>query len=264
MIACKTVSPSTAASKALIVGSRLLSRSMRPLLLFKGAVSTTSNSSMTISSLVPATNNNTIRVSSNIFQQYRSISRSASTTTQTYSAFRNDNVVTTATTTTMPPRSKDESLGTRSYVSPYSKFFTNLELGRTTLGTTLDMDQRAAELVEQRLECGILESELRFQTTSYGRFVLPPYVSPGEHRVIVKVALSAIPFENEAEKEIFLDIVGVRYNPKKGDLQLSSEKFASRIENKRYLVDMIERIVLNARKLAKEFATDAEKKKSVT
>ena len=224
-----------------------------------------------MSSLVPVSNNNnTICVSSNIFQQqYRSVSsylggRSASSTTQTYSSFRNNNIgTTTNTTTTKPPRNDDnESSGTRSYVSPYSKFFTNLEAGRTSLGTTLEMDQRAAQLVEQRLECGILESELRFQTTSYGRFVLPPYVSPGEHRVIVKVALSAIPFENEVEKEIFLDIVGVRYNPKKGDLQLSSEKFASRIENKRYLVDMIERIVLNARKLAKEFAaTDVEKKK---
>ena len=206
-------------------------------------------------------------------QQYRSVSsslggRSASSTAQTYSEFRNNNnnIVTTTTTTMPPNKEDDQSSGrTRSYVSPYSKFFTNLEAGRTTLGTTLEMDQRAAELVEQRLKCGILESELRFQTTSYGRFVLPPYVSPGEHRVIVKVALSAIPFENEAEEEIFLDIVGVRYNPKKGYLQLSSEKFASRIENKRYLVDMIERIVLNARKLAKEFATtDVEKKKSAT
>ena len=72
----------------------------------------------------------------------------------------------------------------------------------------------------------------------------------------VKVALSAIPFENEQEKEIFLEIVGSRYNSKKGDLQLSSEKFASRIENKRYLVDVIEKIVLNARKLAKQFDTE--------
>ena len=77
--------------------------------------------------------------------------------------------------------------------------------------------------------------------------------------MIVKVALSAIPFENEQEKEVFLQIVGSRYNAKKGDLQLSSEKFASRIENKRHLVDMIERIVSSARKLAKEFAIEEKK-----
>ena len=150
------------------------------------------------------------------------------------------------------------------YVSPYSEFFSNVEAGRTTLGTTEEMEQRAFHLQEQTLECGIPESELRFKTTSYGRFLLPPYVSPGEHRVIVKVALSAIPFENEQEKEIFLEIVGSRYNPKKGDLQLSSEKFASRIENKRYLVDMIERLVFNAKKLAKEFAAEDEKTKVIT
>ena len=145
------------------------------------------------------------------------------------------------------------------YVSPYSDFFANVEAGRTSLGTTQEMEQRAFDLQEQCLNCGIKESDLRFRTTSYGRFALPPYVSPGEHRVIVKVALSAIPFENEQEKEVFLQIVGSRYNAKKGDLQLSSEKFASRIENKRHLVDMIERIVSSARKLAKEFAIEDKK-----
>ena len=150
----------------------------------------------------------------------------------------------------------DNGRGQPNYVSPYSKFFNNIEAGRTSLGTTKAMEQRVFEIQEQRLECGIPESELRFRTVSYGRFALPPYVSPGEHRVTVKVALSAIPFENEQEKEIFLEIVGSRYNSKKGDLQLSSEKFASRIENKRYLVDVIEKIVLNARKLAKQFDTE--------
>ncbi|KAL3817561.1 hypothetical protein ACHAXA_010580 [Cyclostephanos tholiformis] len=169
---------------------------------------------------------------------------STSKPTQTYSALRNN--------VTMP----FEVEPGRPYVSPYSQFFANLEAGRTSLGTTEEMEQRAAELLERRLECGIPESELRFQTVSYGRFALPPYVSPGEHRVTVKVALAAIPFKNELEKEIFLEIVGSRFDPKKGDLKLSSEKFASRIENKRYLVDMIERIVSNARKLAKEFADE--------
>ena len=165
----------------------------------------------------------------------------------TYSALRNNVTATFG---------DDNGRGQPNYVSPYSKFFNNIEAGRTSLGTTKAMEQRVFEIQEQRLECGIPESELRFRTMSYGRFALPPYVSPGEHRVTVKVALSAIPFENEQEKEIFLEIVGSRYNSKKGDLQLSSEKFASRIENKRYLVDVIEKIVLNARKLAKQFDTE--------
>lgn len=142
------------------------------------------------------------------------------------------------------------------YVSPYSEFFANIDAGRTSLGTTEEEMKMASEIQEQTLECGILESELRFMTKSYGRYALPPYVAPGEHRVTVKVALSAIPFDSDQERDIFLQIVGSRFDPKKGILQLSSEKFASRIENKRHLVDMIERIVSSARELAKEFASE--------
>lgn len=168
---------------------------------------------------------------------------SSSSVQPTYSALRNK--------VTIPCGARQG----KSYVSPYSEFFANVEAGQTSLGTTEEVEQRAFELQEQHLECGIPESELRFRTTSYGRFVLPPYVSPGEHRVTMLVALSAIPFQNEQEKEVFLEIVGSRFNSKKEELKLSSEKFASRIENKRYLVDMIERIVSSARTLAKEFDT---------
>lgn len=141
----------------------------------------------------------------------------------------------------------------KDYVSPYSDFFANIEAGRSTLGTTNEMGEQLMEIKEEYLDCGIPESALRFKTTSYGRFVLPPYVSPGEHRVTVKVPLSAIPFNNSSEKEILLQIVGSRYNKEKDLVQLSAEKFASRIENKRHLVGMIEQIVTSARRLALEF-----------
>lgn len=139
------------------------------------------------------------------------------------------------------------------YVSPYSEFFANIEAGRSSLGTTEEMERRSLEITEEYLDCGIPESALRFKTTSYGRFVLPPHVSPGEHRVTVKVPLSAIPFNSPEEKEILLQIVGSRYNKEKDFVQLSSEKFASRIENKRHLVGMIEQIVASSRRLAREF-----------
>lgn len=151
------------------------------------------------------------------------------------------------------------------YVSPYSDFFANIEAGRTSLGTTEEMEQRLSKLTMQKLDCGICESDLRFRTTSYGRFALPPYVSPGEHRVTVTLSLDAIPWDaqrGEAEKKILLEIVGPRYNQEKNDLKLSSEKFGSRIENKRYLVGMIEKIVSNARELAEEFGAENEKTKA--
>ena len=127
------------------------------------------------------------------------------------------------------------------------------------------MEQRLSKLTMQKLDCGICESDLRFRTTSYGRFALPPYVSPGEHRVTVTLSLDAIPWDaqrGEAEKKILLEIVGPRYNQEKNDLKLSSEKFGSRIENKRYLVGMIEKIVSSARELAEEFGAENEKTKA--
>ncbi|KAL7514371.1 hypothetical protein ACHAXN_011552 [Cyclotella atomus] len=159
----------------------------------------------------------------------------------TYSAFRNK--------VSMTFEQQDD----QDYVSPYSDFFANIEAGRSTLGTTEEMEKQILEIEEKYLDCGIPESALRFKTSSYGRFVLPPYVCPGEHRVTVKVPLSAIPFNNSSERVILLQIVGSRYNKDKDFLQLSAEKFASRIENVRYLVDTIEKIVAGARKLAKEF-----------
>ncbi|KAL3787405.1 hypothetical protein HJC23_001802 [Cyclotella cryptica] len=159
----------------------------------------------------------------------------------TYSALRNK--------VSMPFERQDG----KDYISPYSDFFASIEAGRTSLGTTEEMERQVLEMKEQYLDCGIPEIALRFRTTSYGRFALPPYVSPGEHRVIVTVPLSAIPFGCPLERDILLQIVGSRYNEARDELQLSSEKFASRIENKRHLVGMIEQIVSNSRRLAKEF-----------
>ena len=237
IIPAKTVSLHT-----LRIGRRLLPRSYHE--------STSSICTCDVSEVVgsSSTQSQQYRTLSSISQhsiseQSRSrTSQSIGTPPPTYSALR--------TKMTLPFEQPNPG---ETYTSPYSNFFANVEAGRTTLGTTQEIEQKAFELQEQRLECGILESNLRFTTRSYGRFALPPYVSPGEHRVTVKVALKDIPFENDHEKDIFMEIVGPRYNPKKGDLQLSSEKFASRIENKRYLVDMIEKILANSRQLAKEF-----------
>lgn len=186
-----------------------------------------------------------IRSISSINRSQSSLKSPSITSPPTYSSLRNK--------VTMPLVKPKEG---EAYVSPYAEFFTNIDAGRSSLGTTNELEERASKLEEQRLKCGILESELRFETRSYGRLVLPPYVAAGEHKVTVKVALKAIPFTNEREVDIFLETVGSRFNKKKGVLQLSSEKFASRIENKRYLVDMIERLVFSAKELAIEFAAE--------
>ena len=167
----------------------------------------------------------------------------------TYSSLRN-----MVTAESSSSSSSDPS----AYKSPFADFFSNLEAGRTSLGTTADLERRAFEMQEKKLDCGVPESALRFRTRSYERSVLPPYVEAGEHRVVVKLAVKDIPFGSEREREVFLEMVGPRYRPKTDEVQLSSEKFASRVENKRYLVDMIERLVESSRGLAREF--DEEEK----
>ena len=108
------------------------------------------------------------------------------------------------------------------------------------------------ELPVKMLRCGVPESALKFKTVAYGRLSMPPYVLPQEHKVTLKVNIDDIPFENETELEIFFQIVGQRYNSTKNELTLISSQFASRIENKRHAVSMLERIMESAKFLAKD------------
>jgi hypothetical protein len=54
------------------------------------------------------------------------------------------------------------------------------------------------------------------------------------------------------EEAIFLEMVGKRYNQGRKEVKLTSNRFSNRIENKRYLVVLIENLVEEARRLGKE------------
>lgn len=243
--ACKNAVRSAAASRVVL-----------PTGPHRGTLFVSLGTSLASSSIISSNNSDAAsyvqqrRSISSINSQFSDRKSRSSPTPSSYTALRNK------------VTSPFQAQANEAYVSPYSDFFANIESGRTSLGTTEAMEEKLSKLTEQKLDCGICESELRFRTTSYGRFALPPYVSPGEHRVTVTLNLDAIPWDaqrGEAEKEILLQIVGPRYNPEKNVLKLSSEKFGSRIENKRYLVGMIEKIVSRSRELASEFAAEDEK-----
>ena len=87
--------------------------------------------------------------------------------------------------------------------------------------------------------------------------IIEPHVQPGEHRVTLIIAMEDVPLEGELERRVFRQIVGRRYLPHKDELRLTSEQFASRIENKRHLVSMLDRIVINTKRLAAEVAAEA-------
>ncbi len=54
---------------------------------------------------------------------------------------------------------------------------------------------------------------------------------------------------NKEEQEILIRMVGSRYNVGKREIKLTSDKFPNRIENKRYLSVMLEKLVLEAKTL---------------
>lgn len=165
--------------------------------------------------------------------------------------------------------------GEMAYESPLQDFFDLMRNnGPTALGTR--SDEELLDLQAQRnarcLPCGIPESALRFTTTSYGRIMMAPYVHPNEHRVVMTVQARYLPLDEHfledaaseeqvesLERKILREMVGTRYDAKKGTLRLSSNQFGSRIENKRHLVSMLERLVESCQRLAKQVVEEEQK-----
>jgi hypothetical protein len=142
------------------------------------------------------------------------------------------------------------------YVSPFQGMFDRINEGKTFLGTT---ELKKPDI--RHLKCGIPEFALRFKTTSYGRMLQEPFVSANEHRVTLQVPMKYLPL-NEVELLVFKEIVGTRLNEEKGMLQLSSIQFGSRIENKRHVVSMLDRMVESAKSLSQRLEVDATSKQS--
>ena len=136
------------------------------------------------------------------------------------------------------------------YVSPFQEIFNTIEDGKTFLGSA---EFRIPET--KTLKCGVPENVLRFKTTTYGRLLEEPYIRPNEHRVTLQVPIAFIPL-NEIEHIALREIVGTRLNEETGILQLSSAQFGSRIENKRHVVSMLERIVESTKSLASKVQAD--------
>ena len=71
-----------------------------------------------------------------------------------------------------------------------------------------------------------------------------------QNRVVVPIA--DLPLHAELERDIFKEIVGRRWQEDRGQVRMASVAFGSRIENKRHLVSMLDRLVLSAQRLATE------------
>jgi len=148
---------------------------------------------------------------------------------------------------------EDDNTDLIDYESPLQELFDRMEAGGpTALGTTEYVPART-----KLLKCGVAEEDLRFTTTHYGRLMLAPHVHPNEHRVTLKVPVDKFPFATDTdtgrlELDILRHIVGPRLNDEHAELRLTSSVFGSRIENKRHLVSMLDRIILSSQRLASE------------
>jgi hypothetical protein len=144
------------------------------------------------------------------------------------------------------------SISSDNYVSPFASFFKNIENKRTSLGTPDDVDLHALlEASRKYLKCGIPEDVLIFKTVSYGRSDISPHVFPGEHQITLYVKLQDLPL-NKEELGVFQRIVGKRrFIEHRQQFRLISGYFASRIENKRHVASMLDRLVLASQLLAK-------------
>ncbi|PWY95224.1 37S ribosomal protein Rsm24 [Aspergillus sclerotioniger CBS 115572] len=85
---------------------------------------------------------------------------------------------------------------------------------------------------------------LRFRYTTY-----MGEQHPAEPKVVVELSSKDLTpkYLTEAQRQTFLKLVGVRYNPQTDIVRMSCEKFALRAQNKRYLGDTIKALIKEAK-----------------
>ncbi|KAJ5905301.1 uncharacterized protein N7473_002217 [Penicillium subrubescens] len=73
---------------------------------------------------------------------------------------------------------------------------------------------------------------------------------PAEPKVVVELASRDLTpkYLTEAQRQTFLKLVGPRYNPQTDVVKMSAEQFGSRAQNKRYLADVVNSLIQEAKK----------------
>mmetsp|Transcript_22365 Transcript_22365/g.37407 ORF Transcript_22365/g.37407 Transcript_22365/m.37407 type:complete len:185 (+) Transcript_22365:56-610(+) len=94
---------------------------------------------------------------------------------------------------------------------------------------------------------------LRFQFTanfSSGGSIFYSHLktNPADFKVIMKVSLSDLPLDGD-EKLIFVRMVGKRLNVGNQELKLTSDIFPDRLENRKYLILQLEKLLAEAKRL---------------
>lgn len=176
-----------------------------------------------------------------------------STTTPYHATTTTKRVFSSVSATWDEGSEREELYGSKNGTSPISDYFNMaVQHGHTAIGPPPQQHNAVPKPRGEEstmLQCGLSEDDLTFKTSSYGRLIHAPHVPHSEHKVTLSCRWQHLPLD-ELEKCILAEIVGGRFNPENNELRLTSEQFGSRIENKRHLVSMLDRLVFAARKLA--------------
>ncbi len=97
--------------------------------------------------------------------------------------------------------------------------------------------------------------KLQFQfraTFGHGTSILYPHLKfhPADFKVGLVVKVDDCGFKSDMERDIFIEMVGKRYNTGKKEVRLTTDRFSNRVENKRYLTLLLERLIAESKKLA--------------
>jgi small subunit ribosomal protein S35 len=70
---------------------------------------------------------------------------------------------------------------------------------------------------------------------------------PADRKVVVEFCPSDIPGLTEAQQLKLKKLAGARYNPEKDIVKMSSERFEHQAQNKRYLGDLVDKMITTAK-----------------
>lgn len=101
----------------------------------------------------------------------------------------------------------------------------------------------------------VSSENLRFQfrtTFGHGSSILYPHLKfhPADYKVGLVVKVEDCGFTSDLEKEVFIEMVGPRYNTGKKEVRLTSDRFSNRVENKKYLTNLLEKLIAESKALA--------------
>ena len=86
------------------------------------------------------------------------------------------------------------------------------------------------------------EKPLRFRYTTY-----MGETHPAAKKIVVEFCTRDLPDLTEAQRIKLIKLVGVRYNPETDIIKMSSEMFETQAQNKRYLGDLVDTLMIEAK-----------------